>query len=102
MDFCRRYLVATNTQNPSYLELLISGEQISLPSSFYSSREKDLCRQLETQTGRITQLSSALESNKEAQRIVLETKESVLRSLLRQNAQISQEVNMTNSLSQNL
>ena len=56
------------------------------------SREKDLCRQLEKQTGRVTQLTAALESNQEAQRIVLETKESVLRSLLKQNAMVSQEV----------
>ena len=55
-------------------------------------REKELSRELEKQNGRVAQLSAALESNKEAQRIVLETKESILRSLLTQNAQASQEV----------
>lgn len=38
------------------------------------------------------QLVSAMESTREAQRIVLETKESVMRSLLKQNVAISQEV----------
>jgi hypothetical protein len=51
-----------------------------------------LCREIEKQAGKIAQLNSAMESNKEAQRIVLETKESVLRTLLRQNATLSQEV----------
>ncbi len=40
------------------------------------------------------QLVAAMESTKEAQRIVLETKESVMRSLLKQNVAISQEVSI--------
>ena len=42
--------------------------------------------------GRISQLVAELEANKEAQSIVLETKESVMRSLARQNSQLTLEV----------
>eukprot|EP00604_Paraphysomonas_vestita_P000417 CAMPEP_0174825840 /NCGR_PEP_ID=MMETSP1107-20130205/43167_1 /TAXON_ID=36770 /ORGANISM="Paraphysomonas vestita, Strain GFlagA" /LENGTH=338 /DNA_ID=CAMNT_0016057863 /DNA_START=1347 /DNA_END=2363 /DNA_ORIENTATION=- len=68
-----------------------SNSEIKSSRANYIKRERDLCRELEKQTGRVAQLSAALDSNKEAQRIVLETKESILRSLLTQNAQISQE-----------
>lgn len=63
-----------------------------LSHSVLCRRERDLYRELEKQQARITQLSAAMESNKEAQRIVLDTKESVLRSLLKQNANVTEEV----------
>lgn len=47
---------------------------------------------LEMAQFRIAQLSSELEANKEAQNIVLDTKESVMRSLARQNTELTLEV----------
>ena len=55
-------------------------------------KERDMSRELEKQQVQISQLTAAMESTKEAQRIVLETKESVMRSLLKQNVTVSQEV----------
>lgn len=49
-------------------------------------------KRIEHQTVRLTHLTQELESTKEAQRIVLDTKESVMRSLLKQNSHITQEV----------
>jgi len=54
-------------------------------------KERDMSRELEKQQVQISQLTAAMESTKEAQRIVLETKESVMRSLLKQNVTVSQE-----------
>lgn len=56
-----------------------------------SSRERELLKKLEHQHIRMAHMSQELESTKEAQRIVLDTKESVMRSLLKQNSQITQE-----------
>jgi hypothetical protein len=55
-------------------------------------KERDMTRELEKQQARVSQLAAAIDSTKEAQRIVLETKESVMRSLLKQNVSVSQEV----------
>lgn len=54
-------------------------------------REATLSRSLELSQFRVTQLQSELEANKEAQSIVLETKESVMRQLARQNSQLTIE-----------
>lgn len=59
---------------------------------FNCSREADLSRKLEHTQIKLSHAVQELESTKEAQRIVLETKESVMRSLLKQNSQIQQEV----------
>ena len=50
-----------------------------------------MSRSLELSQFRVTQLQSELEANKEAQSIVLETKESVMRQLARQNSQLTIE-----------
>lgn len=60
--------------------------------TFLSRREKDLSEELEAKNHKIRKLTLALESEKEAQRIVLDTKESILRSLITQSAQTSLEV----------
>jgi kinesin family protein 5 len=54
-------------------------------------KERELMKEIEKLKSRNEQLTSSMESTKEAQRIVLETKESVMRSLLKQNVAISQE-----------
>jgi hypothetical protein len=54
-------------------------------------RERELQKKVEALQIRLSQVKQELESTKEAQRIVLDTKESVLRSLLKQNSQITQE-----------
>lgn len=59
---------------------------------FVSRRERELAQEVEKQKARILQMNTSMESTKEAQRIVLETKESVMRSLLQQNVTMSQEV----------
>merc|ERR1712194_486222 len=46
-----------------------------------SRKERELVHEVEKQQTRISQMTAAMESTKEAQRIVLETKESVMRSL---------------------
>lgn len=50
-----------------------------------------MSRSLELSQFRVSQLQSELEANKEAQSIVLETKESVMRQLARQNSQLTIE-----------
>jgi hypothetical protein len=57
-----------------------------------TDKEQSLSRSLELAQSRVTQLLSELEAVKEAQMIVLETKEAVMRSLARQNAQLNLEV----------
>jgi hypothetical protein len=57
-----------------------------------SNRELNLSRALELAQSRASQLTAELNANKEAHAIVLETKESVMRSLLKQNSQLTQEV----------
>ena len=49
-------------------------------------------QEVEKLQARIAHMTASMESTKEAQRIVLETKESVMRSLLQQNVTVSQEV----------
>ena len=58
----------------------------------YNDREAALAETLEIAQVRIMELVSEMESNQEAQTIVLETKESVLRSLARQNTHLAMEV----------
>lgn len=58
----------------------------------YSERESALAESLEAAQQRIVDLVKEMESNHEAQMIVLETKESVLRSLARQNTHLAMEV----------
>jgi hypothetical protein len=58
----------------------------------YNDRESALAETLEIAQERIMQLVSEMESNQEAQTIVLETKEAVLRSLARQNTHLAMEV----------
>ena len=60
-------------------------------SSLSTNRERDMQKKVETLQIRLSQVKLELESTKEAQRIVLDTKESVLRSLLKQNSQVTQE-----------
>lgn len=59
-----------------------------------AKRENELCREIESLRAKVAQLHSSLDSTKEAQRIVLETKESVMRLLLKQNVSITQEVGL--------
>jgi hypothetical protein len=59
---------------------------------FVNRKERELAQEVEKQKARILQMNTSMESTKEAQRIVLETKESVMRSLLQQNVTMSQEV----------
>lgn len=56
------------------------------------NREEQLTRSLDLAKIRVSQLMSELEAIKEANIIVLETKESVMRSLARQNSQLTVEV----------
>lgn len=58
----------------------------------YSDREAALAETLEIAQERIMELVAEMESTQEAQNIVLETKESVLRSLARQNTHLAMEV----------
>ncbi len=58
----------------------------------FTDREQNIARALELAQFRVSQLVAELEANKEAQTIVLETKESVMRSLARQNSQLTIEV----------
>jgi hypothetical protein len=58
----------------------------------YSDRESALAETLEIAQERIMELVAEMESTQEAQLIVLETKESVLRSLARQNTHLAMEV----------
>ena len=58
----------------------------------YTDRESALAETLEIAQDRIMELVAEIESNNEAQNIVLETKESVLRSLARQNTHLAMEV----------
>eukprot|EP00981_Chlorochromonas_danica_P011041 scaffold3645_cov244-Ochromonas_danica.AAC.2 len=53
-----------------------------------SDREQSILRSLELAQSRVGQLQSELDTNREAHAIVLETKESVMRSLARQNSQL--------------
>lgn len=61
------------------------------------NRENNISRSLELAQFRISQLIAELEATKEAQQIVLETKESVMRSLARQNSTLTIEVSRTSS-----
>jgi len=56
-----------------------------------SARERSLARSLDIAQSRAFQLGAELEANKEAHSIVLDTKESVMRSLVKQNSQLSTE-----------
>ena len=56
-----------------------------------SSKEKDLQKRVEHLNIRLSQQLASHEASREANRIVLETKESVVKSLLRQNAQLTGE-----------
>lgn len=56
-----------------------------------SARERSLARSLDIAQSRAFQLAAELESNKEAHSIVLDTKESVMRSLVKQNSQLTTE-----------
>lgn len=58
----------------------------------YSDRESALAETLEIAQERIMELVAEMESTQEANTIVLETKESVLRSLARQNTHLAMEV----------
>lgn len=58
----------------------------------YNDREAALAETLEIAQERIMELVTEMESTQEAQTIVLETKESVLRSLARQNTHLAMEV----------
>ena len=58
----------------------------------YNDREAALAETLEIAQDRIMELVAEMESTQEAQTIVLETKESVLRSLARQNTHLAMEV----------
>lgn len=58
----------------------------------YNDREAALAETLEIAQDRIMDLVAEMESTQEAQAIVLETKESVLRSLARQNTHLAMEV----------
>ena len=58
----------------------------------YNDREAALAETLEIAQDRIMELVTEMESTQEAQMIVLETKESVLRSLARQNTHLAMEV----------
>ncbi len=53
-----------------------------------NDREQNLSRSLDLAQHRVSQLLAEIEANREAQAIVLETKESVMRSLARQNSQL--------------
>ena len=55
-------------------------------------RENELCREIESLRAKVAHMQASLDSTREAQRIVLETKESVMRLLLKQNVGILQEV----------
>jgi hypothetical protein len=57
-----------------------------------SDREQTISRSLDLAQSRVAQLVAELEATKEAQMIVLETKEAVMRSLARQNCQLTVEV----------
>lgn len=59
--------------------------------SGFNEREQNLSRSLDLAQSRVSQLVSELEATKEAQMIVLETKEAVMRSLARQNSQLTIE-----------
>jgi hypothetical protein len=58
----------------------------------YNDRESALAETLEIAQERIMELVAEMESTQEANLIVLETKESVLRSLARQNTHLAMEV----------
>ena len=62
------------------------GEKRSL-----SARERSLARSLDIAQSRAFQLAAEFEANKEAHAIVLDTKESVMRSLVKQNAHLTSE-----------
>jgi hypothetical protein len=57
-----------------------------------NDRETNISKSLEISQSRIAQLLAELDATKEAQMIVLETKEAVMRSLARQNSQLIMEV----------
>ena len=56
-----------------------------------NAREKELNKRCESLNQRLGQQNASNEATREAQRIVLETKESVVKSLLKQNAQLTSE-----------
>ena len=56
-----------------------------------SARERSLARSLDIAQSRAFQLAAELEANKEAHSIVLDTKEGVMRSLVKQNSQVTTE-----------
>ena len=69
-----------------------SGSGTRTTSRATDQRENNISRSLELAQFRISQLVAELEATKEAQQIVLETKESVMRSLARQNSSLTIEV----------
>ena len=56
-----------------------------------SARERSLARSLDIAQSRAFQLAAELEATKEAHSIVLDTKEGVMRSLVKQNSQVTTE-----------
>ena len=77
------------------------GSRYVLTSLFYVNvvvvvdrREQNLSRSLDLAQSRVSSLLQELEILKEAQGIVLETKECVMRSLARQNSQLLMEVSI--------
>jgi hypothetical protein len=59
-----------------------------------NDRETNISKSLEISQSRVAQLLAELDATKEAQMIVLETKEAVMRSLARQNSQLIMEVRL--------
>eukprot|EP01035_Chromulina_nebulosa_P018830 gene18830-24609_t len=66
-------------------------------SKSVSSRETQLAKSLEASQIRVWELHTEIETTKEAHAIVLETKDSVLRQLVRQNSQLSAERDSLNN-----
>jgi hypothetical protein len=68
----------------------VSGANKNTPTSLtMSDLELNISRSLELSQYKVSQQAVELEANKEAQSIVLETKESVMRSVARQNSQLT-------------
>jgi hypothetical protein len=88
--------MVTDTLSPSMRRLSVTSsyavEDNSKRYDGFTEREAALAETLEIAQERIMELVKEMESTQEANNIVLETKESVLRSLARQNTHLAMEV----------
>jgi hypothetical protein len=83
---------ATTNTNKSFFSSIFSGTKSApVDESAMSAREWNMSKALEIFQARAISLADELEATKEAQAIVLDTKESVMRSLVKQNTILSTE-----------